>query len=179
MSRIGKVPVQLPAGVKASVKGQEVFVEGSKVKLSFCILPHTSVEVEADKIVVKRDNDSAVSKAMHGTCRARIANMVKGVSEGYVKKLEIQGVGFKASVAGQVVTMILGYAHPCVYNLPAGVKVTVDDSSTKLTVEGIDKNDVGRVAAELRAFYPPEPYKGKGVRYVGEHVVHKEGKTVQ
>lgn len=179
MSRIGKVPVQVPAAVKVSLKGSEVFVEGPKGKLSFAALPYTSIAVEANTIVVTRSSDIAEARAMHGTCRARIANIVEGVSQGFSKKLEIQGVGFKASVAANVVTMNLGYAHPCVYTLPAGVKVTVDDAGTKLSVDGIDKNDVGRVAAELRAFYPPEPYKGKGVRYVGEHVVRKEGKTVQ
>ena len=179
MSRVGKIPVGIPASVKVNLQGQEIFVEGPKGKLSFTALPHTTISLDGDKIVVTRDSDAAEARAMHGTCRARIANMVEGVSTGYVKKLEIQGVGFKASVASNVVTMLLGYAHPCVYTLPAGIKVTVDDSSTKLTVEGADKNDVGRVAAELRAFYPPEPYKGKGVRYEGEHIVRKEGKTVQ
>lgn len=179
MSRVGKIPVQIPSAAKVTIKGQEVFVEGPKGKLSFGILPHTTVKVDDGKIVVTRDNDTAVSRAMHGTCRARIANMIEGVTQGFVKKLEIQGVGFKASVAGQTVTMNLGYAHPCVYTAPAGVKVTVDGPGTQLTVEGSDKNDVGRTAAELRAFYPAEPYKGKGVRYVGEKIIRKEGKTVQ
>lgn len=179
MSRVGKIPVQIPAGVKASLKGQEICVEGPKGKLSFPIHPRTTVKIENNKIIVTRNSDEATVRALHGTCRAQIANMVEGVTQGYIKKLEIQGVGFKGNVAGKTVTLALGYAHPCVYNLPDGVKVTIDDSGTKITVEGINKNDVGRVAAELRAFYPPEPYKGKGVRYVGEHVVRKEGKTVQ
>lgn len=179
MSRVGKIPVQIPAGVKVSLKGQEICVEGPKGKLSFTIHPRTTVKIENNQIIVTRKSDEATARALHGTCRAQIANMVQGVTQGYVKKLEIQGVGFKGNVAGKTVTLALGYAHPCVYDLPDGVKVTIDDSGTKITVEGINKNDVGRVAAELRAFYPPEPYKGKGVRYAGEHVVRKEGKTVQ
>jgi large subunit ribosomal protein L6 len=179
MSRVGKTPIQIPSAVKVTVKGQDVFVEGPKGKLSFKTLPYTSAKVEGSIITIDREGNNAEARMMHGTCRARIANMVEGVTAGYSKKLEIQGVGFKASVAGNVVTMNLGYAHPCVYPLPEGVKVTVDATGTKLAIDGIDKNDVGRVAAELRAYYPPEPYKGKGVRYEGEHVVRKEGKTVQ
>ncbi len=178
MSRVGKIPVQIPAGVKVEVKDNQVLVEGPKGKLSFGILPTTEVKVDGSQIVVTRNGDNAKARAMHGTCRARIANMITGVNTGYSKKLEIQGVGFKGSVDKDVVTLLLGYAHPCVYKLPAGVKVAFE-SDQKFSVEGADKNDVGRVAAELRAFYPPEPYKGKGVRYVGEHVLHKEGKTVQ
>lgn len=179
MSRVGKAPIQIPSAVKVTIKGQDVFVEGPKGKLSFSALPHTAAVVEENVLTVTRDGDTAEARRMHGTCRARIANMIIGVSDGYSKKLEIQGVGFKASVQDNVVTMNLGYAHPCVYALPEGVTVTVDGSGTKLSIDGIDKSDVGRVAAELRAFYPPEPYKGKGVRYEGEHVIRKEGKTVQ
>ena len=177
MSRVGKTPIQIPSAVKVTVKGQDVFVEGPKGKLSFKTLPYTSAKVEGDIITIARDGNNVEARTMHGTCRARIANMVEGVTAGFSKKLEIQGVGFKASVAGNVVTMNLGYAHPCVYPLPEGVKVTVDATGTKLSIDGIDKNDVGRVAAELRAYYPPEPYKGKGVRFVGEEVRRKSGKT--
>jgi large subunit ribosomal protein L6 len=115
---------------------------------------------------------------LHGLSRALLNNMVKGVSDGFVKKLEIQGVGFKAAVQGKTVNMSLGYSHPIIYEIPDQIKVTVEDN-TKVTVEGPDKMLVGKVASELRSFYPPEPYKGKGVRYVGEHVQRKEGKTVQ
>ena len=130
------------------------------------------------KIVVSRQGDDARAKALHGLSRALVNNMVKGVSDGFVKKLEIQGVGFKAAVQGKVVNLLLGYSHPINYPIPAQIKVTVEEN-TKLTIEGPDKKVVGQVASELRNFYPPEPYKGKGVRYVGEHVQRKEGKTVQ
>lgn len=178
MSRIGKQPVAIPAGVKVSVKDRQVAVEGPKGKLNLNLPEHTGAKVEEGKILVSRDGDDAQARAMHGLGRALINNMVKGVSLGYVKKLEIQGVGFKAAVQGNIVNMTLGYSHPINYSLPAQVKVTVEDN-TKITVEGPDKQSVGQVAADLRAFYPPEPYKGKGVRFVGEHVKRKEGKTVQ
>jgi len=178
MSKIGKLPIQIADKVAVKLQGKTVFVEGPNGKLSYTVAEGITVEQKDKELIITRANDSAELRALHGTSRARIANMLIGVATGFTKKLEIQGVGFKASVAGNVVTMNLGYSHPCVYNLPAGVKVTVEDA-TKLTVTGSDKNDVGRVSAELRAFYPPEPYKGKGVRYVGEHVVRKEGKTVQ
>jgi large subunit ribosomal protein L6 len=138
----------------------------------------TTVKVDGDKVLVSRDGDDAEAKAMHGLSRALVNNMVKGVSEGFVKKLGIQGVGFKAAVQGKAVNLSLGYSHPLLYPIPDQIKVTVEEN-TKLTIEGPDKQIVGRVAAEIRSFYPPEPYKGKGVRYEGEHVVRKEGKTVQ
>jgi len=134
--------------------------------------------VEGDKIVVSREGDDAEAKAMHGLSRALVNNMVKGVSEGFVKRLGIQGVGFKAAVQGKSVNLSLGYSHPLMYPIPDQIKVTVEEN-TKLTIEGPDKQMVGRVAAEIRSFYPPEPYKGKGVRYADEKVVRKEGKTVQ
>lgn len=178
MSRIGKQPIAIPAKVKVEVKGQKVHVEGPKGKLDWELPARTSLKVEGDKIVVARSAEDAQTKALHGTSRALINNMVKGVSEGFVKKLEIQGVGFKAAVTGKVVNLSLGFSHPINYNIPDQVKVTVEEN-TKLTIEGPDKIAVGKVASEIRSFYPPEPYKGKGVRYAGEHVVRKEGKTVQ
>jgi large subunit ribosomal protein L6 len=128
--------------------------------------------------VVTREGDDAEAKAMHGLTRALVNNMVKGVSDGFVKKLEIQGVGFKAAVQGKNVNLSLGYSHPVNYPIPDQIKVTVEEN-TKLTIEGPSKEVVGRVASEIRAYYPPEPYKGKGVRYAGEQVKRKEGKTVQ
>ncbi len=178
MSRIGKQPIAVPPKVKVEVKGQQVLVEGPKGKLNFNLPARTSMKVEGGNIIVSRAGDDAQSKALHGLSRALINNMVKGVSEGFVKKLEIQGVGFKASVVGKVVNLSLGYSHPINYDIPEQIKVTVEEN-TKLTIEGPDRQVVGRVAAEIRAYYPPEPYKGKGVRYAGEHVVRKEGKTVQ
>ena len=178
MSRIGKQPIAIPAKVKVEVKGQKVHVEGPKGKLDWELPKRTCLKVEGDKIVVARDGEDAQAKALHGLSRALVNNMVKGVSEGYVKKLEIQGVGFKAAVQGKVVNLVLGYSHPINYDIPDQIKVTVDEN-TKITIEGPDKMIVGKVASEIRAFYPPEPYKGKGVRYAGEHVHRKEGKTVQ
>ena len=178
MSRIGKQPILIPAQVKVEVKGQKVHVEGPKGKLDWELPKRTSLKVEGDKIVVARDGEDAQARALHGLSRALVNNMVKGVSEGYVRKLEIQGVGFKASVTGKIVNLALGFSHPINYEIPDQIKVTVEEN-TKVTIEGPDKMIVGKVASELRAYYPPEPYKGKGVRYAGEKVVRKEGKTVQ
>jgi len=139
--------------------------------------PHGAV-VAGAQIKVSRDGDDAEARALHGLSRAILNNMVKGVNEGFMKKLEIQGVGFKAAVQGKNVNLSLGYSHPVNYPIPDQIKVTVEEN-TKLTIEGPSKEVVGQVAAEIRSFYPPEPYKGKGVRYLGEHVVRKEGKTVQ
>jgi len=136
------------------------------------------LKVAEGKVVVDRNGDDAQAKALHGLSRALVNNMLRGVSEGFVKKLEIQGVGFKAAVQGTNVNLSLGYSHPVVYPIPAQIKVTVEEN-TKLTIEGPDRQVVGQVAAEIRSFYPPEPYKGKGVRYTDERVVRKEGKTVQ
>jgi large subunit ribosomal protein L6 len=178
MSRIGKQPITIPPKVKVEIKGQQVFVEGPKGKLNWELPRRTSLRVENGKVVVSREGDDARTKALHGLSRALINNMVRGVSEGFVKKLEIQGVGFKAAVVDNKVTMSLGYSHPILYPIPAQIKVTVEEN-TKLTIEGPDRQSVGLVASELRSFYPPEPYKGKGVRYSDERVIRKEGKTVQ
>jgi large subunit ribosomal protein L6 len=178
MSRIGKQPIAVPPKVKVELKGRTVIVEGPKGKLNLDLPRRTTLKVEGGNVLVARDGDDAEAKALHGLSRALVNNMVRGVAEGFVKKLEIHGVGFKAAVQGNTVTMSLGYSHPVVYELPEQVKVTVEDN-TKLTVEGPDRQRVGLVASELRSFYPPEPYKGKGVRYVGERIIRKEGKTVQ
>ena len=178
MSRIGKQPIDVPAKVKIEVKGQKVSVEGPKGKLNWELPRRTSLTVAEGKIVVSRDGEDPQARALHGLSRALINNMVKGVSDGFVKKLEIQGVGFKAAVVGKVVNLSLGYSHPLNYPIPDQIKVTVEEN-TKVTIEGPDKQLVGKVASEIRAYYPPEPYKGKGVRYAGEHVERKEGKTVQ
>jgi large subunit ribosomal protein L6 len=178
MSRIGKQAIAIPPKVKVEVKGQKVSVEGPKGKLDWELPRRTNLKVENGKVVVNREGDDARAKALHGLSRALVNNMVRGVSEGFTKKLEIQGVGFKAAVAGNTVNMTLGYSHPIVYAIPAQIKVTVEEN-TKITIEGPDRQVVGQVAAELRSFYPPEPYKGKGVRYSDERVIRKEGKTVQ
>jgi large subunit ribosomal protein L6 len=178
MSRIGKQPIAIPAKVKVEVKGQKVLVEGPKGKLNWELPSRTSVKVEGTTINVSRAGEDAQSRALHGLSRALINNMVKGVSDGFVKKLEINGVGFKAAVAGKTITMNLGYSHPIIYDIPEQIKVTVDEN-TKITIEGPDKQLVGKVASELRSYYPPEPYKGKGVKYSDEKIIRKEGKTVQ
>jgi large subunit ribosomal protein L6 len=178
MSRIGKMPVAVPPKVKVEIKGRQVSVEGPKGRLEFELPPRTTAKLDGASVVVSRAGEDAQAKALHGLSRALVNNMVKGVSEGFVKKLEIQGVGFKAAVQGDKVNLSLGYSHPINYLIPPQIKVTVEEN-TKLTIEGPDKQVVGQVAAELRSYYPPEPYKGKGLRYVGEKVVRKEGKTVQ
>lgn len=178
MSRIGKSPVAIPAKVKVTVTGNRVFAEGPKGKLELGLPALTSAKVDGTNVKVERTAENSQAKAMHGLARALVNNMVKGVSDGFQKKLEIQGVGFKAAVQGAVVNLSLGFSHPILYPIPAGIKVTVEEN-TKLTIDGADKETVGRVAAEIRSYYPPEPYKGKGVRYAGEKVVRKEGKTVQ
>src|SRR5450432_1966269 len=178
MSRIGKQPIAVPPKVKVEVKGQKVSVEGPKGKLNWELPQRTSLKVEGGQIVVSRAGDDAQARALHGLSRALVNNMVKGVTEGFVKKLEIQGVGFKAAVNGKLVNLSLGYSHPINYTIPDQIKVTVEEN-TKLTIEGPNKETVGKVASEIRSFYPPEPYKGKGVRYSDEKVVRKEGKTVQ
>ena len=178
MSRIGKQPIAIPAKVKVEVKGQKVHVEGPKGKLDWELPGRTTLKIEGTTITVTRQGEDAQTRALHGLSRALVNNMVKGVSDGFVKKLEINGVGFKAAVAGKTITMNLGYSHPIIYTIPEQIKVTVDEN-TKITVEGPDKQLVGKVASELRSYYPPEPYKGKGVKYADEKIVRKEGKTVQ
>lgn len=179
MSRIGKKPVLLPSGVKVSVdESGLVSVVGPKGTLSWRLPKGVAARVEDRVVNLLRENESRDARAKHGLSRALIANMAKGVSDGFVKDLEIQGVGFKAAVKGKSLDLSLGFSHPVLFEIPDGVKVTVTDN-TKVRVEGVDRQLVGQVAADIRSYYPPEPYKGKGVRYVGEKVNRKEGKTVQ
>jgi len=178
MSRIGKQPVPIPDKVKVDVKGHTVSVEGPKGKVSKTFAPVVSIAIANKTVTVTpTEDDSRFAKAMYGTVRSIIAGMVKGASEGYSKDLEIQGVGFKANLKGKVLDLALGYSHPILMDIPEGIKVTVTDQ-TKVKVEGADKQLVGAITAEIRGYYPPEPYKGKGVRIVGERVRRKEGKTV-
>ncbi|HRJ45957.1 MAG: hypothetical protein RLZZ129_1252 [Verrucomicrobiota bacterium] len=178
MSRIGKQPVSIPDKVKVEVKGHTVSVEGPKGKIAKTFAPVVNITVANKKVTVSPSADeSRFARAMYGTVRSVIAGMVKGASEGYAKELEIQGVGFKANLKGKQLDLALGYSHPILMDIPDGIKVTVTDQ-TKLKVEGADKQLVGAVTAEIRSYYPPEPYKGKGVRIVGERVRRKEGKTV-
>jgi large subunit ribosomal protein L6 len=178
MSRIGKQPVSIPDKVKVAVEGHTVNVEGPKGKITKTFAPVVNIAVVDKKVIVSPSQDeSRFAKAMYGTVRSIIAGMVKGASEGYTKELEIQGVGFKANLKGKQLDLALGYSHPLLMDIPVGITVTVTDQ-TKRKVEGADKQLVGAVTAKIRSYYPPEPYKGKGVRIVGERVRRKEGKTV-
>jgi len=177
MSRIGKQPVPVPDKVKVDIKDCTVHVEGPKGKVTKTFAPVVKIAMADKKITVEPIEDSRFARAMYGTARSIIAGMVKGVTVGYVKDLEIQGVGFKANLKGKQLDLALGFSHPILMDIPDGIKVTVVEG-TKVKVEGADKQLVGAVTAEIRSYYPPEPYKGKGVRIVGERVRRKEGKTV-
>lgn len=176
MSRIGKIPVDLPQGVTVTVAGPKVTCKGPKGSLDLTLFAGISAKVEGGKVVVTRANDEKLVKAMHGTTRALIKNMVKGVTEGYARSLEVVGVGYKAALAGKVVNLNVGFANTIVVPVPAGVTVAVPDA-THVNVSGLDKALVGQVAADIRAARKPEPYKGKGVRYAGEAVRKKAGKS--
>jgi large subunit ribosomal protein L6 len=177
MSRVGVKPISLPAKVTVKNDGGVVTVEGPKGKLAFTLPTGIELSNENEKLTVTRTSETRQSRALHGTARAIVNNMIDGVSKGFVKDLEIQGVGFRAAVKGKDLDLSLGRSHPLLHPIPEGLTVTVTDN-TKIKVEGIDKQMVGQFAAEVRGFHPPEPYKGKGVRYVGEHVRRKEGKSV-
>lgn len=179
MSRIGKTPITLPDKVKVTVAdGNQVIVEGPKGKLNWEIPKAISLTVEGTKLTVERGSENREVRALHGLSRALVNNMVTGVSAGFRKDLEIQGVGFRAAVKGDKLDLSIGYSHPVLFPIPKEIKVAVTDN-TKISIEGIDRQLVGQVAADIRAYYPPEPYKGKGIRYAGEQVRRKEGKTVQ
>ena len=178
MSRIGSKPVAIPSSVTVEVAGNTVKVQGSKGELSIEFLPEVTVKVEDDKVIVERKGDDDESRARHGLTRQLIANMVIGVSEGFEKKLEIIGVGYKAQAKGKVLTLNLGFSHPIDFQIPEGIEITQDEKNKNLlTITGIDKQKVGQAAAVIRGFRPPEPYKGKGVRYIDEEVKIKPGKA--
>ena len=176
MSRIGKKPVALPKGVKVTVHGAEAVVEGSKGTLRCPIPSGITVDVQADSINLARANDLAQSRAYHGLTRALINNAVLGVTQGWKKELDIVGVGYKAAMDGSNLRLDLGYSHPINYEAPSGITIGVE-KNTHLTVTGIDRQLVGQVAADIRKFRKPEPYKGKGVQYTGEVIRRKAGKT--
>ena len=172
------MPVPVSEAVKVSLNGRTVSVEGPKGKLKIDLPELTEAKLEENQVVVTRENDEKRAKAMHGLARSLINNMVIGVEKGFVKKLEIHGVGFKAAVNGQVLNLHLGYSHEINHQIPVGLNVTVENN-TNITIEGADKATVGKMAAEVRSYYPVEPYKGKGVRYADEQVIRKQGKQVQ
>lgn len=176
MSRIGKKSIPLPPKVKCDISPSgDVRVEGPKGALSWKLPPGITASVEDNALRVSRDGEDRKIKALHGLSRALLNNMVTGVSAGFTRHLEIQGVGFRAQMQGNTLNLSLGFSHPVVFPVPEGIKITVTEN-TKIAVEGIDKQLVGQVAANIRSFYPPEPYKGKGVRYADEQVRRKEGK---
>ena len=178
MSRIGRKAVALPSGVTVTVTGTNVLVKGPKGELSYILLPEVSVKIEENELIVSRNDDSDSARARHGLTRALIANMVKGVTDGYAKQLELIGVGYKAAIKGKVLQLQLGYSHPIDFAIPTGVTITQDEKNKNLlTISGVDKQLVGQVSAQIRELRPPEPYKGKGIRYSDEKVRRKVGKA--
>jgi len=176
MSRIGKMPVDMPSGVDVKVDGSQVTVKGSKGELSRLFNDRVSFSVEDGVITVVREDDTRESRALHGLSRALLANMVHGVSEGFTKVLEIQGVGYRASLKGSDIELLVGFSHPVDVKAPKGITFEVPEP-TRIVVSGIDKEQVGQIAADIRKVRPPEPYKGKGIRYAGEYVRRKAGKA--
>jgi large subunit ribosomal protein L6 len=175
MSRVGKKPVPVPSGVTATVDGQTVKMKGSKGELSFVAPEEVTVAMENGAVQVNPRDDSKTARAKWGMSRAQVANLVEGVSKGFEKRLEINGVGYKAAVAGKVLKLSLGYSHDVDYAIPAGITIATP-RPTEVLVSGIDKQKVGQTAAEIREFRSPEPYKGKGVKYSDEFIFRKEGK---
>lgn len=178
MSRIGKNPITVPSGVEITITGQTVKVKGSKGELSYEVAPNITVLYADSVITIKRKGEDPKIRSLHGLTRALLQNMVKGVSEGFTKKLEIIGVGYRAAVSGRKVTLNLGFSHPVELEAPAGVSVELDkEQKNVLVISGIDRQQVGQFAANIRSYREPEPYKGKGIRYVGEYVARKAGKA--
>lgn len=175
MSRIGKQPISIPSGVTITVDDDFVTVTGSKGTLKQFTMPGINVEVKEDKIFVSRESDEKVHRSKHGLMRTLVANMVQGVSVGFQKKLEVNGVGFKTAMQGADLKLNLGFSHDIIYKVPQGINVAVEANT--ITVSGIDKQAVGQAAAEIRAFKKPEPYKGKGIKYADERVLRKSGKS--
>jgi large subunit ribosomal protein L6 len=175
MSRIGKKPVAVPSGVTATVEGQTVKMKGPKGQLQFVVHDDVEVSLQNGALKVAPRHDTNRARALYGTARAQIANLVAGVTKGFEKKLEITGVGYRAAMVGKNLQLALGYSHDVVYPIPDGISIAVP-KPTEVTITGNDIQRVGQVASEIRAFRPPEPYKGKGVKYVGEFIFRKEGK---
>ena len=177
MSRIGKEPVKLEDGVTATISGQTVTVKGKLGELSYTMHDGITAKVEDGKILVACADDYQLGN-FHGLARALIHNMVVGVSKGYTKQLSIEGTGFKAALQGKTLALTLGFASPKIFDIPEGIKITVENDGLQVTVTGIQKDLVGESAARIRSYYPAEPYKGKGIKYVGEHIRRKQGKKV-
>jgi large subunit ribosomal protein L6 len=178
MSRIGKNPINVPSEVKVNVAGSTVTLEGPKGKLDLVIPVGTNVDFADGQLKVTRESNSKQSRSNHGTIRSRLANMVIGVTKGHKRELEIQGIGFRAQMEGEKINFNLGFSHPVIFDIPNEVKISVDKKQTIITVEGPDNVMVGQVAANIKRLKPVEPYKGKGIRFVGEAVRRKQGKSV-
>jgi large subunit ribosomal protein L6 len=179
MSRIGRKSIDIPEKVKVVVSDAgSIHVEGPKGALEWVLPRQITIRVDGKQAVLNRDAETRSVKALHGLSRSLVNNMVIGVSKGFQKTLEIHGVGFRAHVQGKNLNLSIGFSHPVIFPIPDGIKITVQEN-TRILIEGIDKQAVGQVAADIRSYYPPEPYKGKGIRYVGEQILRKEGKTVQ
>lgn len=177
MSRIGKMPVPVPKGVEISITGEAIRVKGPKGQLQVGLLPGISAVVEDGELKIARADEERQTRSYHGLVRALLANAALGVSQGWSKDLEIVGIGYRAESKGRSVLFNLGYSHPIDFALPEGIDVDVDAKANKVTVRGIDRQQVGQIAADIRSLRPPEPYKGKGIRYVGEHIRRKAGKA--
>jgi large subunit ribosomal protein L6 len=175
MSRVGKLPIAIPSGVTITVDDSEITVSGSKGTLKQFMLPDIALTQEGDQLLVKRANDEPKVRAKHGLMRALIHNMVLGVTDGFSKKLEINGVGYRVAMQGTDLKLNLGFSHDVIYKIPSGVTAIAEQNT--ITVSGISKQQVGQVAAEIRALKKPEPYKGKGIKYVGERIIRKSGKS--
>jgi len=175
MSRIGKYPVEVPADVQVALAGRVLTAKGKLGELALVLTDNVDAEVEGNKVTITPRDNSSPARMMWGTTRANVANMVKGVSDGYAKSMEITGTGYRASVQGANLVINLGFSHDVVYPIPTGIKVTCE-RPTAIKVQGVDKRLVGQVCAEIRAWRPPEPYKGKGVKFEGEQILRKEGK---
>lgn len=176
MSRIGKQEIQVPSGVHVDLEGRTLKVKGPNAALELGLMPEVNVEIEGSLIKVSRVDDSRFARSLHGLTRSLVANMVKGVSDGFEKRLDIVGVGYKANVSGNVVNLVLGYSHPINYTFPEGISVTVE-KQTSIIIKGADKQVVGQVAADIRSMRMPEPYKGKGIKYADEVIRKKAGKA--
>jgi large subunit ribosomal protein L6 len=175
MSRVGKNPISIPSGITADVKDQDVKIKGPKGEMTLVVHPKVDVKMEAGNITVAPRTEDREARALWATMQRRISNMVIGVKDGYSKSLEIQGVGYRCALQGKELVLQLGFSHEVRYAIPAGITIAVE-KQTSIKIDGIDKEQVGQVAAEIRGYKPPEPYKGKGIRYVGEYVLQKEGK---
>ncbi len=177
MSRVGKLPIEIPSGVTITINGRNITVKGAKGELSFEHHPDMKVEVTDKQVIVTRPDDSKMNRSLHGTTRALINNMAEGVTKGYEKKLEIRGVGYRFNISGKKLNLSLGFSHPIEFMSPDGITISADEENKNvMIIQGIDKQLVGETAARIREYRKPEPYKGKGVRYVDEYVPMKQGK---